>query len=279
MPQVTANDSTKLFYEEAGQGQPLVMIHGWTFSGRFFRNVVPALSEHARVITPDLRGHGRSDKPGHGYRVARLAADLRDLLTALDLRDATLLGWSLGCPVIWSYLELFGRDRIRDVVLVEQTPKQFQTADWRKAHAQSFDQASTATMLMQMKADPARFDEQNLTSCMHVPPPDGEKAFMLAEMALSPVEARAAAMEDHTVHDWRDLLPRLDVPALVMVAKQDKVFPQGGPEWVGEHMPNARAVEFENSSHMIFHDEPEKFVAAVSGFLGETRDRSRSPSA
>lgn len=201
----------------------------------------------------------------------RLAADLRDLLCALDLQDATLLGWSLGCPVIWSYLELFGRDRVRDVVLVEQTPKQFQTAQWRKAHAQSFDQASTAVMLAEMKVNPAKFDEQNLTSCTQVPPSDSEKRFMLDEMALSPPDARAAIMEDHTVHDWRDLLPRLDVPALVMVAAKDRVFPEGGPEWVGEHMQEARIVRFEESGHMIFHDEPQKLVQEVVTFLGEAR--------
>ncbi|WP_242121354.1 alpha/beta fold hydrolase [Sphingomonas lacusdianchii] len=272
MAHVTANDGTKLFYEEAGKGRPLVMIHGWTFTGRFFRDVVPALSMHARVITPDLRGHGRSDKPDHGYRVSRLAADLRDLLIALDLSDATLLGWSLGCPVIWSYLELFGQDRVRDVVLVEQTPRQYQTADWRKAHAQCFDQASCATMLMQMRADPASFDEQNLTSCMHLAPSDEDRRFMLAEMAMAPLEARAAAMADHTVHDWRDLLPHLDVPALVMVAEKDSVFPEGGAEWAGEHMPNARTVRFENSSHMIFHDQRAKFEQVVTDYLGSADD-------
>lgn len=271
MSAIHSNDGVRLHYEEAGAGRPLVLIHGWTFSGRFFRNVVPALAARARVFTPDLRGHGRSDKPGRGYRVARLAADLRDLLAALDLQDATLLGWSLGCPVIWSYLELFGRERVRDVILVEQTPKQFQTADWRKAHAQSFDQASTATMLEQMKADPAKFDEQNLASCTHLAPSEQEKRFFLAEMAMAPVEARAAAMWDHTVHDWRDLLPHLDVPALVMVAGKDDVFPEGGPEWVGEHMPNARVVRFEESSHMIFHDEPDKFVSVITKFLEESR--------
>lgn len=267
MPSVTTNDGTRLFYEEAGQGRPLVLIHGWTFSGRFFARHVPALAEHARVISFDLRGHGRSDKPSHGYRVPRLAADLRDLLGTLDLRDATLLGWSLGCPVIWSYLELFGRERVRDLVLVEQSPRQYRTAEWRGSHAQCFDQASCAEMLAQMRADPAEFDQKNLASCCHVPPDEEEKRVMLAEMTLSPLDPRAAIMADHTVHDWRDLLPHLGVPALVLVAERDQVFPDGGPEWAGEHMPNARTVRFEESGHMLFHDEPEKFERVVVEWL------------
>lgn len=110
MPYCTSNDGIRLFYDDIGQGRPLVLIHGWTFSGRFFHPNVSALAKNARVVSIDLRGHGRSDKPNHGYRISRLAADLRDLLQELDLRDVTLLGWSLGAPLIWSYLELFGRD-------------------------------------------------------------------------------------------------------------------------------------------------------------------------
>ena len=271
MPQFTTSDGAQIFYEEAGQGRPLVLLHGWTFTGRFFRNNVPALAQHARVITPDLRGHGRSDKPGHGYRVSRLAADLRDLMEALDLRDATLLGWSLGAPVIWIYLELFGRERVRDAIFVQQTPRQYYTPDWKLGHASCYDQAGLAITQVKLTTDPASFDEQNLLSCLHTPLSEGEKRFLLDEMALSPPDARASIMADHTMHDWRDLLPRLDLPALVLVARQDGVLDWRGPAWVGEHMPKATTVFFENSAHMLFHDEPEKFNRTVVDFLTEVR--------
>ena len=68
MPYFTSNDGIRLFYDDIGQGRPLVLIHGWTFSGRFFHRNVSALAENAGIITVDLRGHGRSDKPNHGYR-------------------------------------------------------------------------------------------------------------------------------------------------------------------------------------------------------------------
>ena len=62
-----------------------MLLHGWCFSRRFFDANLAALGEAHRVVALDLRGHGDSEKPGHGYRVARLAADVRDLLAALDL--------------------------------------------------------------------------------------------------------------------------------------------------------------------------------------------------
>lgn len=267
MPHIVANDGTKLHYEEQGQGRPLVMIHGWTFSGRFFHRNVPTLAEKARVITVDLRGHGRSDKPDHGYRIPRLAADLRDLLAGLDIEDATVLGWSIGCPVIWSYLELFGTARLRDAIFVQQTPRQYFSTDWKLGHAACYDQAGLAETITQLTLAPEKFDAQNLADCIAQPIGDEERHFLLREMAMSPAHARAAMMADHTVHDWRDVIPHFDIPALMMVAEKDKVLVPAGPAWVPAHMPNCAEIRFSHSAHMIFLDETEKFNRAVLEFL------------
>lgn len=271
---ITASDGTRIHYEDQGQGRPLVLIHGWTFSGRFFDRNVPALAEHARVVTVDLRGHGDSDKPKHGYRIARLAKDLYDLLEALDLHEVTVLGWSLGCPVIWSYLELFGTHRVSAAVFTEQTPRQYYAVDWKYAHAQCFDDASLAALQAQVAANPTGQDPQQVATIMLTEPTADERELFLAEMAKCPPFARNAVMGEHTRADWRDLLPTLDLPTLVLVARQDKVFDWRGPAWVGEHVPNARTVFFEDSSHALFLDEAEKFNQVVAEFHTSIRSRS-----
>lgn len=271
---ITASDGTRIHYEDQGQGRPLVLIHGWTFSGRFFDRNVPALAEHARVVTVDLRGHGDSDKPKHGYRIARLAKDLYDLLEALDLHEVTVLGWSLGCPVIWSYLELFGTHRLAAAVFTEQTPRQYYAVDWKYAHAQCFDDASLAALQAQVAANPTGQDPQQVATIMLTEPTADERELFLAEMAKCPPFARNAVMGEHTRADWRDLLPTLDLPTLVLVARQDKVFDWRGPAWIGEHVPNARTVFFEDSSHALFLDEAEKFNQVVAEFHTSIRSRS-----
>ncbi|MFD5186020.1 alpha/beta fold hydrolase [Streptomyces sp. NPDC058372] len=274
MGYVTANDGTRLHYREQGSGKPLVLLHGWTFSGRFFHRNIPALAEHARVITLDLRGHGDSDKPDRGYRVARLAADLRDLLEALDLRKATVLGWSLGYPVIWSYLELFGSERVAAAVFVEQTPRQYYAVDWKYAHASCFDDAALAALQAQASADRAGQDRLQLKTIMATSPDEDEREMFLAEMAKCPPSVRNSLMADHTRADWRSWLTTLDLPTLVLVARQDKVFDWRGPAWVGEHVTGARTVFFEHSSHALFLDEPEKFDQAVTAFHAQDRSRA-----
>ena len=105
---------------------------------------------------------------------------------------------------------------------------------------------------------------------MHHEPPPSERQFLLDEMALCPPAVRAPLMADHTTHDWRDLLSHLHVPALVLVARQDSTFPWQGPAWVGEQMPHAHTMFFEDSSHMLFHDEPDTFNRTLASFLAPT---------
>ena len=76
---ITTNDGVRIYYEESGQGKPLVLIHGWSCSGRFFKRNVDELSKSCRVINMDLRGHGQSDKPEWGYRISRTTKDVKDL--------------------------------------------------------------------------------------------------------------------------------------------------------------------------------------------------------
>jgi non-heme chloroperoxidase len=84
------------------------------------------------VIAVDMRGHGDSDKPAHGYRISRFAKDLHDVLGALDLTEVNLLAHSLGCAVVWCYLDMFGPERLAKLILVDQSP--FLTANpaWSK---------------------------------------------------------------------------------------------------------------------------------------------------
>ncbi|MCA9773410.1 MAG: alpha/beta fold hydrolase, partial [Myxococcales bacterium] len=82
--------------EVAGEGPPVLLIHGWCDSHRTWRDVAPALAARHRVITPDLKGHGWSDKPDDPYHPDEFVAQMEALVEALDLRDLVLGGNSLG---------------------------------------------------------------------------------------------------------------------------------------------------------------------------------------
>ena len=119
MATLTTNDGVELRYDAAGTGHPLVLVHGWNQTAALFERQVAGLSDRFRVITFDLRGHGESERPDHGYRIARYAMDLRTVIDEVAGQPAHVLGHSMGCCVLWSYFDLFAGDGIDRAVFVD----------------------------------------------------------------------------------------------------------------------------------------------------------------
>ena len=120
--QIAISNGLALNALEAGSGQPLIMIPGWSQTAAEFGLNIDALSEGRHVIALDMRGHGDSPKPGGGYRIQRLAQDLAEVIAALGFNQVDLLGHSMGSSIIWSYLDLHGPARLRKLVIVDQAP-------------------------------------------------------------------------------------------------------------------------------------------------------------
>ena len=109
----------------AGEGQPLIMIPGWSQSSEEWIGNAEALSAIRQVVALDMRGHGESEKPDYGYRVYRLAQDLHETINKLEFSSVDLLAHSMGCAVVWAYIDLFGQNLIGQLVLVDQAPCMF----------------------------------------------------------------------------------------------------------------------------------------------------------
>jgi len=112
-----------LYYEDHGSGKPVVLIHGWPLSGASWEKQVPALvAASYRVIAYDRRGFGLSSKPISGYDYDTLASDLHLLLHKLDLRDATLVGFSMGGGEVARYIGKHGVDRVTKAAFLGAIP-------------------------------------------------------------------------------------------------------------------------------------------------------------
>lgn len=108
-----------LYYQDHGTGQPVVLIHGWPLSSASWEKQVPVLLRAGyRVITYDRRGFGNSSRPASGYDYDTLADDLHRIMTKLDLRDAALVGFSMGGGEVARYLGRYGTERVQKVVFM-----------------------------------------------------------------------------------------------------------------------------------------------------------------
>jgi len=115
--------ATEIHYQDLGKGQPVVMIHGWPLSHRMWESQVSALTDAGyRCVAYDRRGFGESGKPVGGYDYDTFASDLNDLMTQLDLRDAVLVGFSMGGGEVARYIGRYGSDRVSKAMLLGAVP-------------------------------------------------------------------------------------------------------------------------------------------------------------
>ena len=114
-----AKDGTQIYYKDCGAGKPILFSHGWPLDGDMWDSQLNYLAERGfRAIAFDRRGFGRSDQPWNGYDYDTFASDINDLITTLDLRDVTLVGFSMGGGDVTRYINNYGSERVAGLALV-----------------------------------------------------------------------------------------------------------------------------------------------------------------
>lgn len=275
MGEFTTGDGVTLTYRDSGgDGIPLVMLHGWGQTQAMFRHQLEGLGA-SRVVTLDFRGHGVSEKPHHGYRIARLARDVDELLDHLGLEHVDALGWSMGVSVWWSYLDQFGQDRVRRFVAVDQ-PAAVAAVPWMSETEQAesgaiFDVAGLLDLGAALAGPDTVAVREAFVHSMFSGRTDPELlAFVDLETASTPPYAGVPLLFDHCAQDWRDVLPRITVPTLVLGCDGSHVSP-ASQQYIADHISGARLHVFPTdvaSSHFAFLENPPAFNAVVAEFLG-----------
>lgn len=263
MASLTASDGIRLDYTDTGDpaGRPVVLLAGFKASVTSWHYQLPALEKAGyRVIAVDLRGHGTSDRPDE-VDMARRGTDIHDVLTTLDLRDVVLVGGSMGGNTIWSYVQQYGEDRVRSIVISDQTPKMLNTADWTfgfygydEAHRDSYfaeriPQTGHGTPLWRRGMRLVRL----------------LRAMKGAERELTPGEL--ALLHDHAVKDWRPVIEGTGVPILFVAGAESEFWPSAHAVAAAALAPKGTAVILANDGHAANIEQPKAFNRALLSFL------------
>jgi len=151
MPYFKTSDGVSLFYNDWGNGRPVVLIHRWPLSSDFWEPQSTFLAANGyRVIVYDRRGFGRSDQPWTGYDYDSLADDLDALMRHLDLRDATLVGFSMGGGEVARYVSRHGTGRVAQSVLMSAVTPSLKKTD---ANPEGIEQAVFDGLLAALESD------------------------------------------------------------------------------------------------------------------------------
>lgn len=217
--------------DSAGSGRPVILIHGWPLSGTAWEKQVPALRESGlRAIAYDRRGFGRSDKPASGYDYDTLAADLAALIEARDLRDVTLVGFSMGGGEVARYIGRYGEDRLRSVVFAAAVPPYMMKTDDNPEGP--LTQKEADRMEADLRADRDAFFDgftKNFFAAngeLKVSGEERRKAMALCKQ--SDQNAALRCMEAFGTTDFREDVKKVGVPTLVLHGDADGIVPIEG---------------------------------------------------
>ncbi len=236
MPEITAHHGlfkdTKLHVDDTGgPGRPVVLIHGWPLSGEAWKAQVPVLQQAGyRVVTYDRRGFGRSDKPLTGYGYDTLTDDLHTLLEELDLREVTLVGFSMGGGEVARYFSAYGADRLHSVVFASAVPPHLLHTPANPDGP--LRPADAAKMAAALTADQDSFYDDFVTQffsangVLAVTEAQRQEALTLCKQADK--KAALACMTAFGATDFTDDLPKVSVPTLVLHGDSDATVPFEG---------------------------------------------------
>jgi non-heme chloroperoxidase len=261
----------QIYYEDHGQGPPVVLVHGYLLDGRSWEKQETALlAAGYRVITYDRRGFGASSRPSVGYDYDTLAADLAALLDALDLRGAVLVGFCAGTGEVTRYLGTYGRAWVRAAALLAPLPPFLPRID---GNPDGIDRSILDEFLREVIADRPAATKTYLDRSYNIDLLGGTQVSDQAwqnsfHVAIGASAAAVRGGAEARLEDFRADLARITVPVLVVQGDQDRITP---PEATGKRLPGllnrVRHVVVPAGPHVIIWTHADQVNEALLDFL------------
>ncbi|HEV7750272.1 MAG TPA: alpha/beta hydrolase [Baekduia sp.] len=264
----------ELYYEDHGSGPAVVLLSGWPLDSRSWEpQLLPLLEAGHRVVAVDRRGFGQSSRPAVGYDFDTLAADLDKLLTELDLREATLVGFSLGTGEVARYIGTYGTDRLKSCVFIESLAPSFGRSD---ENPQGVDQATIDTVRQAIRDDRPAWLTGLLADFLNLDELLGKRVSedtvhnaWIAGAEASPVATWACVLA--WLDDFHEDIKRIDIPTLVLHGTADRILSvEGQGRRMHAALPDAHYVEIEGGPHVMCVSHAREVNEELLAFLRQT---------
>jgi non-heme chloroperoxidase len=264
----------ELYYEDHGNGSPVVLLAGWPLDSRSWEpQLAPLLEAGHRVIVYDRRGFGRSSRPAGGYDFDTLARDLDELLRMLDLRDATVIGFSLGTGELARYIGTHGTERLAGCVFIETLAPSFARSPDNPKGA---DQETVSGVQEAIREDRFKWltglvgDLLNLDENLGTRVSEETVRFTWDAAAdASPLATWACP--PGWLEDFSNDIKRVDVPTLILHGTADRILPiDGQARRLHEALPDAHYVEIDGGPHVMCVTHANEVNREILTFLGQS---------
>lgn len=261
-----AVDGVSLWVETSGSGEPLLLLHGLGSSGIDYEAIVPALAASHRVIVPDVRGHGRSDKPAGPYGVPLFAKEIAQVLERLDIKCAHVAGLSMGGMIAFQ-LAVDRPDLVRSLTIINSGPELVpRTLKWKvslglRVFILRWFGPRTLARILAAKLFPK-------------PEQEPERQKMIDRLGSNDPNAYLQATRSLIGWSVMDRVREIACPVLVLASDHDYT-PTSDKEAYVKLLRDARLVELRDSGHAAPADQPAQVIAAMESFFAELQERER----
>jgi non-heme chloroperoxidase len=256
-PFIETRDGTQLFYRDWGTGEPLVFMSGWALTSDCWAYQTAPLSESARCIAYDRRGHGRSSDPGRGFDPDTLADDLAAVLDALDLKKVTLVTHSMAGGEAVRYLSRHGSKRVARLALIAATlPFMTKTADNPDGIDPAVFENGRRNVLLR---DFPKALRDNMRPFGVAETSDAMLEWIAGLMLRCSMKALVECNRSLTGTDFRPDLAKVDVPTLIVHGDKDVSAPLAiTGRKTAALMPQATVKIYEGAPHGLFLTHAER---------------------
>lgn len=271
-----ADDGAKIHLKISGNGSPVVMLHGWTSSHQEWFPFLDSLNSRHQVYRWDARGHG-----GHplGNKTApsaeRMAKDLANLLEHYQLDNVTAVGHSMGALTLWQYIRDFGTSRISKVCFIDQSPKLLTDETWDHGIYGNFDSQKAEQMATWLKEDFAeavlKLTAFGLNQRARQKYMDNANGWARSRAMLKTQnpEPLIACWHSLTAADYRDVLGKIDIPAMLVYGGESNFYRVETAHHVAKQIPNAILHIYEETDHSPHQWHRERFTSDLITFIDQ----------
>jgi len=272
MTMIPTRDGHGLYVKDWGSGRPVVLIHGWPLSADSWDyHAMKIVEAGFRAIAYDRRGFGRSDQPFGDYDYDSLSDDLSDVMTAMNVEDATIIGFSMGGGEVARYMSRHAGRHVKQCGLISSVvPYMLKTDDNPNGVEQSVFDGMTESMLADRPKFFADFFKDFYGVGLMSDPVSDEYLQWTRSLAMqASLRATLGCAKSFATTDFRPDLPAITVPTLVVHGTKDATVPidvSGRP--AAKSISSATLKEYDDAPHGLFATHKDQLMDDLLAFLG-----------
>jgi non-heme chloroperoxidase len=269
-----ADDGERIYLRISGSGSPLILLHGWTSSHTVWNPLIEVLQQRHQVFCPDARGHrGHLLTVTQTPDVSRLACDVLNLMDHYGIQKAAIAGHSMGALTLWQFIRDVGCERLSHICIIDQSPKLMTDASWSNGIYGEFDDVRSQQLIDDLETDFSeavlRLIAYGLNAKARETYQRNSRGWQQSRLNLRKLvpEPLIAIWKSLVAADFRDVLPGIDVPTLVVWGAESNFYTSATAQFLLDQIPMATLEIYVGSDHCPQLQQPQRFASTLAAFI------------